>query len=780
MEKKEILEEIENLKRQIEELKGQFIDLDLPKNYDAMTEEEKKTYHKKQDKLKKEALSDMSNYSVVNDDYTIVSYPKNKNIVNRFMREVGEFSSIPLERDTFNRVVPEKYKQLHKQNLSDIDKLIERYNSTKAIRNDRVEFGANFENFIQLYFSPYACKNLMSQANKEFLKTYDRQLDKNGNIIGDKFQFQNLTDDQRKDLIKIRIKLFSEKLNKLQSVAAKKVASNSIQKQKTYLEKYGFLNNQTPYRNGAKKFTTVKSVVSKSGVDMAKIKLRKTKLKSNKTIDEKSKAEKSKSRLIELNVMREKFDKFIKFYKGNGRQFSIEFEQNFPEIAEKIYKQKTGDVLSFRSQNLSSSPISVQQHEIEKQFDEEFRKVNFRLRYSSYYIPASNSACMGFLGKNLTNAKTQTEKNLDQMKVKDYERELKTIKLREDLISYETIFESLNNTIKKDFSNYITTDVKNFNKLSEKSKKNELKKFLVDQIERLKEKVHKNKFFSLGTEKLERLGGILISQDERVMSKEMKSVFSSMSAEEAEKYKFLVQSVKDYTSKYNHEKQSIDKLSQKLEKLSQNPFNYEISKQIQSTTNEINARNKKLVVIKSSLDNAMKRKSAFENNFAARQIDKAITSDTSKAIAHNTATSVFDKYAFPAVDAFGDKFFIEKNSIEGKQVERVVANFIMNFKNQLQNLNATFSALSYQEITDFALKMQEKNEDDFGSTIRDLKKTQKFLKAHLEKVDENDSTLKNELEIFTQRLAKIESDLIKKLKSMNVEIGDVTLVKSKK
>ena len=108
----------------------------------------------------------------------------------------------------------------------------------------------------------------------------------------------------------------------------------------------------------SKKWTTIKSVVSKSGIDMAKTKLLKSELKSAGKTDE-TREQKNKSKYIELNVMREKFDNFVKFYKGNGRQFSIEFEQNFPEMAEKIYKKKSNDILSFRTQNLASSPISA-------------------------------------------------------------------------------------------------------------------------------------------------------------------------------------------------------------------------------------------------------------------------------------------------------------------------------------------------------------------------------------------------------------------------------------
>ncbi|MBR3885377.1 MAG: hypothetical protein IKJ33_02805 [Clostridia bacterium] len=437
--------------------------------------------------------------------------------------------------------------------------------------------------------------------------------------------------------------------------------------------------------------------------------------------------------------------------------------------------------MSFRSQNLASSPISVQEHEIEKQFDEEFRKVNFRLRYASFYIPTSSSVSGAFLGKSLSNAKTQTEKNLDSMKVKELEKELKNIELREDLIGYDSIIGSVNKNIQKEFLEHIKKDQKNFDKKSEISKKQELKTFISSKIEKLKETVHKNKFFSLGTEKLEKLSGILIDKKDKVLSKEVKNVFDALGQEQGEKYKHLLQSVKDFTNKYNNEKITIDKLSEKLEKLSRNPYSIENNNQIQKIINDINSHNKKLAILKSSLDGAVQRKNAFESNFASQQITKSMKSTVAKAVVFNTAKSVFDKYAFPAIDAFGEKYYIEKTSLEGKQVEKVVSSFIMNFKNQVQNMKLSFADCGIKEISEYVEKLTEKLEDDFGAIIRDLKKVQKFFVSQIEGTkDSGNKTIQIELEKYVQRLSKIETELIRKLKSMNIEIGDVTLVKNKK
>ena len=778
--KEEILEEIKKIKQKLKELDDKLIDFELPKNYDKMTDAEKKAYHKKQDKLKKEALKNMDNYSVVVSDYTMVKYPKNKAIVNKFGRENRVLHTIALVRDAFKKSIPEKQKNLHKQNLEKIEKLIERYNSTKAIRNDKIEFGPNFNNFIETYFNKNICTNIDKNADKIFLKKYERQQDKNGNVIGDQYKFQNLSEEQKKFLIKSRMKVFAEQLAYLEKIANIKVRNDSKSKQTTFLEKYGFLNNQVAFRNGSKKWTTVKSVVSKSGLDMSKKKQLKSELKVKNEVED-TREKKNKARYIELNVMREKFDKFVKFYKGNGRQFSVEFNQNFPEMAEKLYQSKTGGILSFRTQNLASSPISVQQHEIEKQFEEELRKVNYRLRYNSFYIPASSSVSATYLGKMLTNAKTQTEKNLDQMKVKEYEKELRNITLREDLIGYESIFESLGKTAQKEFSNYIKKNSDKFNKMSERSRKNELKKFIGQRIQQLNETVHKNRFFSSGTEKLQRMSGVLITKNDKLITKEMKSIIDALGDEQGGIYRNIVQNIKELTARLNNEKQTIDKLGEKLEKLSAKPYSFENNNQIQKILNETNAHNKKMAIIKSSLDNAIQKKAIFESNFASAQINKAVTSKANKKVAFNTSKSVFDRYAFPAIDAFGEKYFIERGTLEGKQVEKIVATFIMHFKNQVQNMRLSFADTKNNVVNDYVLKLEERVEDDFGAVIRDLKKTQKVFIAELQELKKsNETDVSLELEKYIQRLSKIESDLIKKLKAMNIEIGDVTLAKKKK
>ena len=106
MNKQEILEEIKRLKAENERLESELIDFKLPNNYDDMTDEEKKAYHKKQESLKRKALRDMENFSLVKNTETKFSYPKSKSNIFKFSKEVGKLKTIKIERNNFKKSIP--------------------------------------------------------------------------------------------------------------------------------------------------------------------------------------------------------------------------------------------------------------------------------------------------------------------------------------------------------------------------------------------------------------------------------------------------------------------------------------------------------------------------------------------------------------------------------------------------------------------------------------------------------------------------------------------------
>lgn len=778
MNKEEILQEIKRLKEENERLKTEIIDFKLPKNYNEMTPEQQQAYHKKQKELKEKALADMSNYSVVKNDHTKFSCPKTKAILHKFIRDVGALGTIPIERDSFKKTIPEKFKEFHREQLETIEGLIERYNTTKAIRNDRVEFGVNFENFAKTYFLPHATKMLVQKSNKKFLKKYAGKEDKNATPIAEGFKFQSLTEQQQKELIKLRIKLFSDKLNLLLEVAQKKVISDSDSAPKTYLEKNGFLSNQVAYRDASKKYTQKASVINKRAIDMANIKTKKSKINKNLIKDDEHDFNDAQHDLIEWNLTREKFDTFVKNYKGNGRQFSVEFQQNFPKLAERTYIKSNGSGknLAIRSLNLASSPISVQQREIVKTLEEEIIKATARMQYVSNFIPATLSHASMFIGKPYSNAKSQTERELDMARAKEYKKEMKKISMKKDLIGYETIFDGLNNQTKNEFEKHKNKHIKNFNMLSNAKKISELQSFIAQKTEKLESLVHTNSFLSTRPDLLLRLNGILIDKNDTT-SKETKEFIAKLSEGDSEYYKSLIQTIKEYKVKVDHEKTSIEKLGVELEDLSHKKFNYENNQKMKKITNELQSRTIKLKLLNKTLETTEDKKRAFEKNYASIQIEQAISEN--KKLSYNRSVSVFDRYVFPATDAFGETYNIEEGTIEAKQIQKIINTFIMKFKNQVQNMKLSFENIGETKLSEYSDKLFGLLSDDFGMNIRDIKKTQKYLTAELKTATENkNKALSEEIDNFLQRLKNIESELIKKLKLMNVEIGNVTTKKA--
>lgn len=777
MNREEILKEIKRLKEENERLKSELIDFKLPKNYNEMSDEDKKAYHKKQKELKVQALKDIENFSQVRNRQAKFSYPKSKSIAYKFVKDIGSLNTIQIERNSFKKSIPDKFKEFHKDQLETIEKLIERYNSTKAIRNDRIEFGVNFENFAKTYFLPGAVNTLNRMANIAFMKKYSGQEDKNAKPIVEGFKFQSLTEEQQKFLIKKRINLFSQKLNLLLEVAQKKVASDSSSKQKTYLEKNGFLSNQATYRDASKKYTTKNSVINSKAVDMANTRVRKSNIKTTSSKENGGRYASAQHDLIEWGLIRERFESFVKNYKGNGRQFSVEFQQAFPRLASKTYLKSNNENgnIAIRSLNLSSSPISVQQHEIVKTLEEETAKATARMQYSSDFIPATMTNASMFLGKNYSNKKSKTEKELDLVKAKEYKKELKTISMKKDLIGYETIFDGLNNQIKREFEKHKAKNLKNFDTLSNAKKISELQAFIAGKADKLEKVVHTNAFFSTSPDMLLKLNGILVDRKDKV-AKETKAFISKLPAGDSEFYKGLVQSIKEYKTKVENEKKSIEKLGVELEALSYQKFSYDNTQKMKKLTSDIQSHTIKLRLATTTLESIENKKRDFEKNFASGQIEQALSEN--KTLSYNRSIDVFDKYVFPATDTFGETYNIEKGTIEAKQIQKIINSFIMKFKNQIQNMKLSFENLGDNKISGYAERLFGTLSDDFGMNVRDIKKTQKYLAAEYKTASESSkTTISEEIDTFLQRLKNIESELIKKLKMMNVEIGNVTTKK---
>ena len=103
----------------------------------------------------------------------------------------------------------------------------------------------------------------------------------------------------------------------------------------------------------------------------------------------------------------------------------------------------------------------------------------------------------------LTNSKTKTEIELDNKKANEYEKALNQLLSRRDLIGYETIFANMPQAIKLGFQKYLNSNkISNFESFDDQDKKSELRKYLEQNLEKSKSRVHKNSFLASGMEKL--------------------------------------------------------------------------------------------------------------------------------------------------------------------------------------------------------------------------------------------------------------------------------------
>ena len=394
------------------------------------------------------------------------------------------------------------------------------------------------------------------------------------------------------------------------------------------------------------------------------------------------------------------------------------------------------------------------------------------MQYVSDFIPATDSHSAVYLGRNFSNAKSKTERELDKVRAKEYRKELKNITMRKDLIGYETIFDGLNGQMKIEFNKHKDKHLKGFDALSNAKKITELQTFIADRAEKFEQVVHSNSFFSTSPDKLLRLNGVMLKKEDAI-SKDTKNFIANLSPNDAEFYKGLIQTIKEYKAKIASEKTDIEKLGTELEALSFQAFSYDNSQKMKKITDKMQSHTIKMRLATTSLEKAEEKKRTFEKSFASEQIKQALSEN--KTLSTNKSVSVFEKYVFPATDAFGETYNLEEGTIEAKQIQKIISAFIMKFKNQMQSMKLSFEAISEKEVSNYADKLIDTLSDDFGMNIRDIKKTQKYLSAQYKAAEESHKDkIAVEIDNYLQKLKNIESELIKKLKMMNVDIGNVT------
>ena len=423
--------------------------------------------------------------------------------------------------------------------------------------------------------------------------------------------------------------------------------------------------------------------------------------------------------------------------------------------------------------DLSKSPVAVQQRDILKILNEEIEMDNKRLKYASFYIPASASTNSVFVGKVFTNAKSKRELALDGDRANELTKTLKLVVSQKEILGFDKVFEKLNFGVQKEFLKKYENLIAG---LSDPQKFEKLEGFLKYEIEDAKSKVNNNGFLSSKKALLQKLNGVYV---ERV--KETDEELEKMKAVDGEKakiYKSLIQNLTSANQKYAAEQTNMTKLMEQLKNLMSGPQKAETRAKTIQVRSALDNSRIKLKSLKTFVEDAEERKRLFEQAYASEQIKKAVTENTN--IVYNVSKSVLDSYVFPRTNSKGEKVYIEPNTTLAKQIDRVISTFVMQFKTYIQATVKSAKLFKNASIKRVVNNISNKLSDDFGKTIRDLKKCQKYISEALSGEDEllNDKSYKTELENDLLRLQNIEKKLIAALKKMGVEISEITAKKS--
>lgn len=417
---------------------------------------------------------------------------------------------------------------------------------------------------------------------------------------------------------------------------------------------------------------------------------------------------------------------------------------------------------------LENSPFAVQKRELIKLIEEQIKKDENRIKYSTPYIPAVESTTMVFVGKIYTNAKSNKEKAIDKARAEKLKQTLKKITSQKSLMSFDKVIASVSPLYKDKF---LTMVGKKIDSMSDSQKFTKFENYLKGEIQNALSVVRRDNLFSSKKVQLEQLNGVYVERVKGVFNKAIKD--SVLDENQTKLYKSLLKNLESSYSKYKAEESVVDELAAELKGLMEGFQSPEIRAKIISVRSDLNAARIKLRSLKNIFDDAESRKKAFEQSVASQQIEKAVKKNVN--IVYNKSKSVFDDYDFFVTTDSGEKEVIDADSTVAKQIDKVVSSFIMKFKSHVQNIMKTEILQNDENINKQFTLISNKLSDDFGKNIRDLKRAQKVLKSTLSSAE--DEALKNELENSYLRLQSTEKTLITALKKMGVEIGEITAKK---
>ncbi len=787
---------------EVAKFEKQKIDTTLPANFDNMSPEEQRAYKEQQLLLKHEAIT-TGNISSLYKTGTKVTSPKKSNAIKRFADNAGYslgFSGTAMSEDVKNQ---------HKQDLTDIDGKIARYNATKAMRNKNVDFGANFNTFVNNYLDNRQSNTVINQSNKQFLDKFKGQVDKNGKKIDKDFKFGDLTVKQQEALIQTREDTMATHMNKLHQVASKKVAKDAGLNPTTYLEEKGIETQNVRYKDGSKKYTHVQSKIHIPGVDKMITNKRikdikayeeeydrtggevseKTRKKYQKSFYGKRSLEsavQNQNRSIELQKQFDKVTEFNRNFKGTSTQYAAAFKAEFGPLADQLYAKSNGAFGKVGRKGLAkleNSPVAVQQRDLTNGLIKEIKKTSDRMKYGSAYIPATSDNSYAYVGKTMSNAKTRMEVELDRKNAADASKEFKQFNTDKSMMSYDSLFARLKPGMQEAFNKQ---KGKKFDGLSEADKKDALSKFLAKEVERTGKIVHNNNFLRTDSHDLQKLNGIYVQRDRVNNSGVSRTMIKALSTNESKIYQNVVNNYNSAKRKLEEEQKHMGRLGSALTEVSSGVQSSGTRNQAKKIKEQIETSSVRLSVLKKEYEQAAARKNEFEH----RIIETKVAPTQGGPVGYNNVKvrNIFNDYRFPRRDGKGD---IEPDSIDGKKLMWAVAYFMRRNRSNMDRLRLDLESMVNRSIIQESSRLNarmnaliKRQSDNFGKTIRDLIESRNVLKEEIKRLetstDAKDVRLRNELQNHYTRIDNEYEKLVKELGDVDVAISSISATAKKK
>lgn len=767
-------------KEKIAELESKKIySTKLPAAFASMTAEQQAEFKKQQLLLKKEAFS-IGNFNKLYST-TTVQPVKSPSILKKIGDNIGYSLG-------FRPLVSEEVKVRHQQDLAKIDADITRYNSGKAMRNKKLDFGTRFNSFARSYMNETQFRSMMKKYG---LKTDD--------------QFAQLSEAEQAAEIKKREDAFAEQLNNMRRVASKKVARDNNVDHRSFLEERGIETETVTYKDGSKRFTSLGSRLSPAywarraivagyehteGAGKTHSRLGTwayNKVYGQHTSDYQLRAQND---LIRMRNALKEFQTFDpaayakeigETYDGSGKSYAKlvrrKFGDEFYERYAKVHRgigTKAKSLFTGHGLNLENSPVAVQQREIARQMEAVTRQHERRVQAPALpgaVIPAATDVGQKFVGQTMSGAKTATEIANDKRNAEELAKALRLFEAQRGLLDLNGLLAKLRPDLKVAFEEEMNKRKfkSKFDNGDDETRKQMLQEFLLGRLEKANTRVHNNNFFRTEASTLQSLNGVYVKKGE-VNNTGRSATMANAINTTSPVYQTLVNNFNSAQSKYKAEEETLSRLLRAMAELKAGPQTAYTRTQIKNMATAINNSRIRLGNLKSLMDAAAERKVSYERQVATREIRESKVTNTN--IAYNTGRSVHEDYSFSTVS--GRK--VSRDSVEGKQVEMISRDFVTGNKYMLHYMIRRV-AKHDKELYDYITRVSRTLTDDLGQNIKTVKATIRQLSTRLAAVKRDaktkDTWLETELMDNITRLKKLDTDLVERFKAMDIQVSSI-------